>query len=68
MSDGVKLSVPDGAATDPQLVSDMESALESRGFDMSGRQRRRSPGQTDDATDFVPTQAQTRRSDAGYRL
>lgn len=68
MSDGVKLSVPDGAATDPQLVSDMERALESRGFDMSGRQRRRSPDQTDDATDFVPTQAQTRRTDAGYRL
>lgn len=68
MSDGVKLSVPDGAATDPQLVTDMERALESRGFDMSGRQHRRSPDQTDDASDFVPTQAQTRRTEAGFRL
>ncbi len=68
MSDGVRLTVPDGATTDPQLVADMERALESRGFDMSGRRRGGSPDQTDDAGDFVPTQAQTRRTDAGYRL
>lgn len=68
-ADGVRLTVPDGASTDSSLVSELERALSSRGFDMSGQDRRHQQPEQDDAAGFTPTAPPTRRTDAtGVRL
>lgn len=54
LADGVRLTVPDGGTTDPRLVQQMEHALESRGFDMSGGRQRQPPDDRDPADTFRP--------------
>jgi hypothetical protein len=71
-ADGVRLSVPDGASTDARLITDLEHTLESRGFDLGGRNDRRGRQQRPDEADrFVPTApAQRTRGtdDSGVRI
>lgn len=61
-ADGVRLSIPDGASTDTAMIADLERSLESRGFDLSGREQRRRHPQPDEADRFIPTAANAHTS------
>jgi hypothetical protein len=70
-TDGVRLSIPEGASTPPALVSDLEQALAGRGFSMAdggAGHRRREP--EPEAPIPIPTPSSTKpaQPDQGLRL
>jgi hypothetical protein len=59
LSDGVRLTVPDGSQTPTGLVQDLEQALSDRGFELSGDRRHRERPRPD--RDDAPAGGATRQ-------
>lgn len=70
LSDGVRLTVPEGSQTPNGLVGQLERALESRGFDLSQDGRRQRPQDDQPQAPWTPPAAPRRPSetDAAVRL
>jgi hypothetical protein len=71
-TEGVRISVPDGASTSPRLIADLEQALAGRGFTMagggSGQPRRDQPEPERFASVPAAPPVKPAQTDQGLRL